>query len=207
VIGASEGELEPARALRISENLDGGGGISYVVSVGASEQLHLPAVRVARPDGLVTAADTTFRADLYRLIGAVVVAGGHVEAAMKRLLLVLRGDGGAGFSEVDETWTTLTKELSEYARLDGERTGRLATLLDWGTKNRVKERRDNVVHAYWWHFDGIGARRSRFFRKDDGAIMVGSLADLAEDADALFSYAQQLDDLVGPQWPIALLDP
>jgi hypothetical protein len=125
---------------------------------------------------------------------------------MKRLLLILTGESGQ-FSLVDKTWSDLHKALTRECSnpdSDGRRT-KLKSVLEWGEKNQVKRRRDNVVHAYWWNFDGCGVVRSRFHRKQDGATMIGSLEDLDEDAKILFEYAHRLDELVGENWARAML--
>lgn len=44
----------------------------------------------------MTNKDRLFRTRLNAQIGAVTVAGGHVETAMKRLLLLLKQDNGVG---------------------------------------------------------------------------------------------------------------
>lgn len=85
------------------------------------------------------------------------------------------------------------------------RRKRLARVLARGEEKVVKRRRDNVVHAYWWTLDGCGVLRSRFYRRKDGALMRSSLEELGEDAELLFEYALRLDDLLGEEWPRALL--
>lgn len=168
-------------------------------------EFHLSTVRLGRHGG-VTDSDRIFRTHLYEQIGAGAVAGGHVETAMKRLLLLLKGDGGH-FSLVDKTWTDLHKALAaECAGPDADPCcERLRHALTWGEENRIKSRRDNVIHAYWWNFDGCGAVRSRFYRREDGTQMIGSLEDLERDAELIFEYASRLDDLLGEEWPRTML--
>jgi hypothetical protein len=171
----------------------------------ALSRFDLSTVRLGRHGG-ATGADQFFRARLNARIGAVTVAGGHAETAMKRLLLLLREESG-GFSLVDMTWTDLQRALMAECKgpnLDSRRT-RLARILTWGEDKQVKRRRDNVVHAYWWYFDDCGAVRSRFHRRQDGEVMFGSIEDLEEDAELLFEYANRLDDLLGEDWPRAML--
>ena len=170
---------------------------------GMMPEWHLSTVRLGRHGG-ETKADQMFRQRLYQRIGAVSVAGGHAETAMKRLLLLLRGNT-AHFSEADETWTVLHKELAKECTGSDLRRKRLKHVLDWAEKNRVKARRDNVIHAYWWNLDGCGVVRSRFHRREDGATMVGSMEGLEEDAELLFEFARRLDELLGEDWPRALL--
>ena len=164
--------------------------------------LDLSTLRVRR-DGGDADADIAFRAELFRRIGAVTVAGGAVETAMKRLLLVFAEK--EDFSIVDKNWTDLHKALVKQCTEADDRRVALAKLVAWGDANRVKDRRDNVVHAYWWAFDGCGVRRARYFRKGPKAIISATLADLDEDTALLFSYADKLDQLLGDDWPVATL--
>jgi hypothetical protein len=170
----------------------------------AMPEFNLSTLRLGRHGGEVN-DDRIFRARLYERIGAVTVAGGHAETAMKRLLLLLKGE--AHFSQMDENWSTLHKKLLAWciASPDDPRVKRLTRLLEWGETNRVKSRRDDAIHAYWWQFDGCGVVRSRFRRKEDGASIIGSMAGLEEDAELLFQYARRLDDLLGEDWPHAML--
>jgi hypothetical protein len=59
----------------------------------AIPDLNVSTARVGRHGG-ETNGDRIFRQRLYTRIGAVAVAGGHVETAMKRLLLLLKGETG-----------------------------------------------------------------------------------------------------------------
>jgi hypothetical protein len=167
--------------------------------------LNLSTVRVGRHGG-ETNADRLFQSRLYVKLGAIVVASGHIETAMKRLLLVLRGQ--SNFAEVAEkSWAGLHRcLLSERTNADSRRK-RLRRVLDWGVANRVKDRRDNAIHSYWWIFDGCGVMRSRFYLDHDqnGVNMVSSLNELDEDIGVLFEYAKRLDDLLGEDWPRAML--
>jgi hypothetical protein len=167
--------------------------------------LHLSTVRVGRHGG-ESHADRTFQQRLYAKIGAVTVAGGHVETAMKRLLLLLKGEPG-GFSQVDKSWTDLHKALLKECSgqdLDATRK-RLKRVLAWGEASDAKRRRDDAVHSYWWIFDGCGVVRSRFRHNEDGRTMISSLDELEKDAEILFEYACRLDDLLGEAWARAML--
>ncbi|MGW5610202.1 hypothetical protein ACWEWI_29765 [Streptomyces sp. NPDC003753] len=123
---------------------------------------------------------------------------------MKRLILLLRGDQG-GFSLVDKTWSDLHKLLVAQSRRSIPQATALAEVLEWGNANELKRRRDDAVHASWWHWDGVGVIRSRFFRKQDGANIICTFEDLEEDARLLFDYAEKLDHLLGADWPQARL--
>lgn len=157
--------------------------------------------------GGVTPADIGFRDQLYPRIGAVTVAGGHAEAAMKRVILGAE-EKGTMFEDVDLTWTDLVKRLRRIANDDHVLAAPLSAVLDWGERQQVKKRRDDVVHAYWWHWAGVGVSRSRFTRNGDSYVLIGTTEDLARldrDAQIIFEYARRLDDLVVSTWPQARL--
>jgi hypothetical protein len=185
-------------------NLDGGASFSMdITAPSARESANLATFRVSRHGG-ASEADLAFRDRLYRVIGAIVVAAGHVEAAMKRLILLLKDEQG-GFSLVDKTWSDLHKLLLTQSRRSIPLATALTEVLEWGDSKELKRRRDNAVHASWWDWDGVGVTRSRFFKKQDGANLVGAFEDLEEDAKLLFEYAEKLDLLLGADWPQAKL--
>ncbi len=171
----------------------------------AAPNVNLATFRLGRHGG-ESNADRLFQQRLYTRIGAITVASGHVETAMKRLLLLLRGQ--SQFSDVaDKTWSQLHRCLqSERTDADARRK-RLRHVLQWGEKNHIHESRNDVIHSYWWIYDGCGVMRSRFYQNhdQDGVSMVSSLAELDEYAQVLFEYARRLDDLLGEDWPRAML--
>ncbi|MDX2919798.1 hypothetical protein PV702_06495 [Streptomyces sp. FL06-04B] len=169
----------------------------------AREVVDISTFRISRHGG-PNEADFSFRDRLYREIGSIVVAAGHVESTMKRLVLVLKADQG-GFSVVDKTWSDLHKMLVSQTHTGAPHCKNLAEVLDWGESNDLKRRRDDVVHASWWDWDGVGVTRSRFFRKQDGVTIVGTFEELAEDSRLLSEYAEKLDALLGTDWPQARL--
>ena len=164
----------------------------------------LSTVRIGRHGG-PNDDDRQFRRELYERVGAVVVASGHVETAMKRLLPLLEEATEAQFSLVDKNWTDLHGRLRGLADTTTVRRAELGNVLDWGETNEVKRRRDNVVHAYRWNYAGLGARRSRFYRRTNGTTINATLDDLSRDAELLFEYAEKLDGLLGSEWMIARL--
>jgi hypothetical protein len=188
----------------IEEHIDGHNLFRYDMSIPSKfPNIDISTVRVGRHGG-PGAADSAFRQELFLRLGAVTAAGGHAETAMKRLILLLTGDS-ASFSLVDKTWSDLDKILRAECTGADETREHLKEILDWGEDVRIKARRDDVVHAYWWLFDGCEARRSRFYRKTDGTIITASLTDLDEDAEMIFEFAAKLDDLLGSDWPLAML--
>jgi hypothetical protein len=189
----------------VKTQLDNGYQLEFDFTLPSSvPELELSTVRLGRHGG-ETGEDMAFRAWLYNRIGAITIAGGHAETAMKRLLALLTGDGH--FSLVDETWTTLHRKLAGQCAGPTPDPRRQATakVLAWGDQHRIKQRRDDVIHAYWWQFDGCGVVRSRFYRHQDGALMVGSREELEQDVALIFEYAQKLDGLLGEDWPRAML--
>ena len=179
--------------------------ISYhLVLPGNFAEVDIATVRIGRHGG-PNDEDLHFRTELYSRIGAVAVAGGRVEMAMKRLLLVLTAPTKAHFSTVDDTWTMLVKKLREQCNGSDDRPKQLAEVLDWSETQAVKRRRDNVVHADWWDFAGCRVRRSRFARGKNGVTILASLVDLEDDARLLFEFARRLDELLGNDWIIARL--
>lgn len=202
-------ELWPPRGFNsyynVTETLEGQPELTYdLVIPGTFSEVNLSTARIGRHGG-PNDDDLQFRSVLYSRIGSVAVAGGRVEMAMKRLLLVLTAAAKAHFSTVDYTWTTLVKKLRGQCDGSDTRRKKLAEVLDWGDEQQVKRRRDNVIHADWWDFAGCGVRRSRFARGTNGATILASLADLEEDARLLFEYAQRLDELLENDWLIARL--
>ena len=189
---------------RVDERIDGWPPLSYDMSLPPNRStFDMSTLRIGRHGG-PNAEDEAFRVELYRRVGAVTVAGGHVETAMKRLLLLFMGDVG-GFSVVDKTWSDLHKAIEAECTGADERRISTAEVLSWGEEHKVKKRRDDVVHAYWWTFAGCGARRSRFYRKTEGTTIGAQLEDLDEDASMLFEYAEMLDRLLWTDWPEARL--
>ncbi|WP_202279334.1 hypothetical protein [Streptomyces sp. M2CJ-2] len=185
---------------RMETRLDGGPSFTMdITAPSARPDVDVSTFRLGRHGG-PDEGDLAFRERLYGLIGAIVVAGGHVEAAMKRLVLLLRDDQN-GFSVVDKTWSDLHKMLVAQSRRSIPRAAALAETLQWGDAHELKRRRDDAVHASWWNWDGVGVVRSRFFRKQDGANLVCTLEDLEQDAALLFEYAGRLDQFLGPDWP------
>jgi len=189
----------------VREQIVGKTELNYdLVLPGTFAEVDLSTVRIRRHGG-PNPEDLEFRSELYRRIGAITVAAGHVEMAMKRLLLILTRPAKAHFSTVDQTWTDLHRKLRRQCDGSDSRRERLASVLDWGEQQDLKRRRDNAVHADWWDFAGCAVRRSRFVRGSNGATISASLKDLDEDAQLLFEYAERLDSLLGNDWMMARL--
>lgn len=141
-------------------------------------------------------------AQLFQGIGAIVVAGGHVEWAMQQLLLSLRGEGLARMADAASlTWTDLERKI-RVAALGTPLGHEVLAALDLGEEQNLKARRDNAVHSYWAVDEQPGIRANRFLRREGGRIIVGNATDLFAAANLLFEQAARLralTDMTG--WP------
>jgi hypothetical protein len=163
-------------------------------------------IRMERHGG-TTAADHVFRQKLFEIIGSITAASGHIEASMKRLLVIFQDSDHVGFALVDHPWTELVKRLRTECTGADSRRQNLAKVLDWAEKHRCKEHRDTVVHGSWWLFDGLGATVSRWPRKEQDVVIFGELAAFQRHANYLWEFNRRLDELVGDDWGRAILAP
>jgi hypothetical protein len=145
---------------RVDEAFDNVDRISYDMSLPSrASTVNLATVRVGRHGGDAL-EDLTFREELYQSVGSITVAGGHVEAAMKRLLLLL-AEAETTFSLVDYQWYELETKLRAQCDDSDERRRRLLRILDWANRHKRRERRHTVVHGAWWCLcRGWGPRES-----------------------------------------------
>lgn len=171
---------------------------------GPIERYDLATLRFTR-DGGPHQADRAHQRALFTIVGALVVSAGHIEAEMKRIVLVHRGDPDSGFADVDDTWTSLERELRAIADGDGPLADPLGEALSWGEANRIKEIRDTAVHSSWCLYDLGHMHASRFKRKSDGQTRLASYQEVAEFVTTLREYANRLQRIV--KWPVALLPP
>ena len=166
-------------------------------------EIDLATVRLARKGG-PNAADYEFREKLYRIIGSITVAGSHVEAAMKRLLVILTGTRTV-FEVVDYQWADLHKKLLGECDGSDQRRRDLRKTLEWSEKHDLRERRNTAVHGAWWVFAGPGVRVSRWPRRDHGAMIEVDLDTWSATAAKSWELVRRLDDLLGEEWPRAML--
>ena len=163
----------------------------------------LTALRVSRLGG-PTESDLKFRAELFPVIGSITVAGGHIEAAMKRLLLIL-GHKESLFSLADFQWGDLHKKLvAQCGGVDRQRR-KLMDVLDWAERKNLRERRHTVVHGSWWLYSLDAALVSRWPRKQEGYVQIDSLENLRALEKQCWEFARKLDQLTGESWPRAVL--
>jgi hypothetical protein len=109
-----------AFAYRTKMEFEGFEPFEYELSVTTgADQLDLSNVIVGRRGGL-TSADNELRQKLYYFMGSITVVSGHIEAAMKRLILTLQDHRTRQFSLVDKTWTDLHKILMKECQKGDE---------------------------------------------------------------------------------------
>jgi len=73
-------------------------------------------------------------------------------------------------------------------------------LLDWAVEHKVKEIRDDIVHAYWWDYAGVGITRGRFHRRGKSELIRITPEQMDEDCAALEWYADALDSALEHGW-------
>lgn len=111
---------------RVTENLGAVPGTPYQLTVPRNmSPVEMATVRVGRRGG-PTSSDLAFRDKLFHMVGSITVAAGHIEAAMKRLLLVLEGEETV-FSLADYQWAELHSRLRKACEGPGERGRELET--------------------------------------------------------------------------------
>ncbi|ASR55640.1 hypothetical protein [Cellulomonas sp. PSBB021] len=96
--------------------------------------------------------DRRYRHELHQRVGRVVVAGAHVEAALKRLLVVT--SVRESFREANYDWAVLEVELRKALReaggaLSAEALEHVGLLLDGADRAGLRELRNQVVHSEW----------------------------------------------------------
>lgn len=191
--------------------LDGFEPFDFELSVPSqAEQLDLSNLVYGRIGGPTT-ADVELRKELYYVIGTITVASGHIEAAMKRLILVLQGKRKRQFSLVDKTWTDLHKILTSACKKSDADPGlakmrqALTLHLQWAERCRIKEHRDNFIHGSICDFAMPAVLLSRFYRKQDGQQILFKLEQIQEIAQNLEEYARRLESLLQGVWHEAML--
>ncbi|MFE5700005.1 hypothetical protein [Rhodococcus koreensis] len=179
--------------------------VEYVLTVpDGTQEMRLDIARPRRVGGH-TPGDVKFQRNLFTMIGGIAVAAGHVEMAMKQLYVSvansefdLKSVGGDMWQQLEEKLLTLCDDTS------GQRRD-LKSLIDWSKSEQLRDRRNDVIHGYWWTYDIGSVRNVRYRRSGSGALMRGSLHDLADIGEKLFVYANKLEKLCGDNWPHAIL--
>jgi hypothetical protein len=156
-------------------------------------------------EGGSNSADHALRRNLFTLVGAITVAGGHIESEMKRILIRAEENRGANFVDVDETWSGLEKRLAAVAAGDGPLAAEIGEALDWARRRRIKKIRDDAVHSTWELWEIGSAKRSRFRRRKDGEMIHGQIETFMSHVPRMFEYVSRLAQIAN--WPTAILPP
>jgi hypothetical protein len=157
-----------------------------------------------------TAEDRQHQMQLFDAIGKIAVFGGHVEMAMKKVLVTLRG---GTHDLMDPTlpadWDGLDKELRMLCDDSSQTRTRLSELLDDAEQKGLRDKRNDAIHGYWWlvraHDRLINAR---YYRPKKGTTplpisIFNKIQDVHALGNDLYSLADNLQRLVTPYWPIA----
>jgi hypothetical protein len=154
--------------------------------------------------------DIAHQIELFDAVGRIAVYGGHVEMAMKKVLITLRG---GEHNLLDPTlpgdWDGLEKELRNLCDGSSQTRIELLQILDDAEEKQLRDKRNDAIHGYWWlvriHNRLINAR---YYRPKKGkAPLPNSIYNTADDVRAvgtdLYYMADKLQKLVTPYWPIA----
>ena len=175
----------------------------FQMTVPKNRTTELTTLRVSRMGG-PTDTDLKFRAELYPVLGSITVAGGHIEATMKRLLLIL-SEKDSLFSLADFQWGDLHKKLVAQCSGEDPQRQKLKDVLDWAERKNLRERRHTVVHGSWWLFSLDAALVSRWPRRQEGHVLMDSLDHLRALEKQCWEFDRKLDHLIGENWPRAVL--
>ena len=188
-----------ARYYRMTVNFDGVPPIEMSALIPSFEGANFSSAHIERIGG-PSEADKAFRRQLYQIIGSAVVASGHIEAAMQRLVILTTTETNADCSVANWDWTRLHDVLRKQSNENGPPNNTVTAALDWAENNSIKKIRDNFVHASWWDYAGIGVVRTRIERKSSGSTIFGTLEQLGAQADLLHDYSAMLDNIIGDHW-------
>lgn len=144
--------------------------------------------------------DLIFRNQLYARIGSAAVAGGRIEAAMKRLILRMSGSLEPSFADSEDPWKTLDRKLRNAATALGERAADVVKVLDWGLANNIRDIRNDIIHAYWWDYSDVGITRGRVYQDGTSELIQITPKQLDEDCQKLHDYADALDSAMDGMW-------
>lgn len=167
--------------------------------VPARDAWELGEARLSRIGGRAP-EDLLFRNQLYMRVGSAAVAGGRIEAAMKRLILHLTDELEPKFAAVDVPWKKLDSKLRHEASALGERAADVVKVLDWGRDNNIRDIRNDIIHAYWWDYSGVGITRGRYYQDGTSELIQITPEQLDEDCQKLQVYADMLDSTMDGIW-------
>ena len=153
-----------------------------------------------------------YQAKLFYAVGAIAVAGAHVELAMRKVYLSLSGGNrNLASVEVSKMWQVLENKLRQLCDDSTDVRKELKKILDWSNKKNLSTFRNHAVHGYWWLFDIDGMfHQSRYHvatnrePKQPSGISINP-DDCRKVASNLFMFANRLEALVSSDWPVAIM--
>ena len=155
--------------------------------------------------------DIVHQHELFDAVGRIAVFGGHVEMAMKKVLITLRG----GVHDILDPslpgdWDGLEKELRKLCDGSDQTRMDLLQIFDDAEHKQLRDKRNDAIHGYWWlvraHDRLINAR---YYRPRKGAnppnpiSIYNTVANVKAVGNDLYLMADKLQKLVTPYWPIA----
>lgn len=171
---------------------------------GELQQVSLPGARMVRLGG-AHEADKAVHLSLILVLGAIILASGHVELEMKRVLLKAKAIPDADFSDVDYSWKGLEERLESVVREGGEIAEKLGPVLTWAQERHLRQRRNDAVHSSWSLYEVGHFQGARLAPNSDGHTIVDDGGHLSETASLLREYVNRLQQVV--KWPVLVLPP
>ena len=180
---------------------------------GRGTPMNMASLRPMRAEGREDGpSDTLHQIRLFHAVGSVAVASGHVEMAMRKVLVSLKGGQNADLADRDipADWNQLHTKLKALCRTGQTELQRsVELLLDEAERSKIRDSRNHVIHGYWWLVamgdDFVAGRYFHPAAKLPPAILHGSASQMQELAGKLFAFAARLEALVTPDWPIAIV--
>lgn len=157
-----------------------------------------------------TLEDIAHQQQLFDAIGKIAVFGGHVEMAMKKVLITLRG-GNRDLLDptLPSDWDGLEKELRKLCDGSDDVRTKLSAILNDSDEKQLRDKRNDAIHGYWWLIPAHGRLiNARYYRPKKGNTQMpvsiyNKIQDVRDVGDSLYLMSDGLQKLVTPHWPIA----
>lgn len=210
--GSTPGKSVPFN-MQHGDDKSRGASFTIVPPVGDDDQeLDLASLRPVRVVGHNYAkADRKHQRRLFLAVGAVTVAGGHVEMALRKVLVALTGGENKDLAskDVPADWNVLHKKISKLCEIDAsELAQRVAEYLNAAETAGLRDTRNNIVHSNWWltAFDSGELWSGRYHRGGKQPMCISDTAEnLYKIADKMFDFAASLESLVTPRFALAIV--
>lgn len=165
-------------------------------------------VRVAGHDSAI--ADREHQRRLFNAVGAVTVAGGHVEMALRKVLVSLNGWRNEDLARKDVAldWSALHAKVETLCEGNSSDLAQSVVELLKTEAAGLRDARNNIVHSYWWlpALDSGELWSGRYYNKGREPVTIVDTADsLCGLAEKLFDFAAELEALVADHWPLAIV--